>query len=395
MIRTLLGGLICLNLPTLLLSSGLVVTVCGLIFIIGSVAQHHDRASRLWSAAFTFGILAMVSFAVWSVLPDSPAIIGVGNGSLTLAMGLIWSGSRAYNGRQPFGLLSFAGALVVAILAWVDGENGSWAGGQAFLIGVAVFAALAGVEAFSGRMRRSINAHILAVVMCAVGVFFAIRAVVFAISGPYSDVFLGYLDTDITTFVTVLFVVTASTSMNVLRTEGTSPRGSRTVDVEQWEHFRPRESFANEVNDRLERLARSGAPGVLARVEIDNLAEMNTAFGRSFSDSAMTLVGAILRDEVSASAVLGHSGGAGFDALLFGDLDSALDCAKRVRAALVDMPIDVSQGLRVSVTIALAVPESGEKFAALSERAAGLVADGHAAGGNLIVGHPEEDAARV
>jgi GGDEF domain-containing protein len=180
--------------------------------------------------------------------------------------------------------------------------------------------------------------------------------------------------------------------MNVLRTEGTSPRGSRTLDVDRWEHFVPPETFARAVNDRLERLAHSSAPSVLIRCEIDNLAEMNTAFGQSFSDSAMRLLGSCVRDEANASALLGHSGGAGFDALVFEDLDGALDCARRVRSALVDTPIDVSQGLRVSVTIALAIPEPGETFAALSARLARLVADGHAAGGNVIVGHPEEDA---
>jgi GGDEF domain-containing protein len=390
--HALLGGLVSLDLPTLLLSSGLVVTVCGVIFIIGTVAQHTDVPSRLWSAAFTFGILAMVSFAVWSILPDSPAIIGVGNGALVLSMALHWSGSRAFNGRRPLVLVGMAGGFLVTIVAWVDGAAGTWAGGQVFLLGVAVFALLAGSEAFSGRMRRSVNGRILAVVLWLVGGFFAIRALVFAVSGPYSALFLDYLDSDITTFVTILFIITASTSMNVLRTEGTSPRGSRTLDVERWEHFVPPEAFARAVNDRLERLADSGTPSVLVRFEIDNLSEMNTAFGQPFSDSAMTLLGTCVREQMNASALLGHSGGAGFDALVFEDLDGAFDCAKRVRSALVDTPIDVSQGLRVSITIALAVPEGGETFAALSARVARLVADGHAAGGNVIMGHPEEDA---
>lgn len=389
--HTLLGGVLALDLPTLLLSCGLVVTICGSIFILSTVLEHNDVPSRLWSAAFTFGILAMVSFAVWAAIPDSTAIVGVGNGALTLAMGLIWSGNRAYNGRSPLYVASTAGGVVVAIVAWIDAAAGSWAGGQVFLIGVCVYALLSGVEAATGRMRRSVNARILASVMLIVGLFYAIRAVVFAVSGPFSDAFLDFLDSDITTFVTILFVITASTSMSVLRTEGMNARSPRTLDVGRWGKFASPESFAIAADDRLERLERRGEVGVLIRIDIDNLSEMNTAFGRVFSDAAMTLLGSILRDEVPSSALLGYNGGAGFEALVFEGLDNALDRAQRIRSALVDTPVDTSQGLRVSVTIALVVPETGElSFASLSERAARFIDKGQSAGGNVIVGHPEE-----
>lgn len=388
--RTLLGGVLFLDLPTLLIACALVVTICGTIFVLSTVLQHHDVASRLWSAAFTFGILTMVSFAVWAVIPGAHVIIGVGNGALTLAMGFVWSGNRAFNGRNPLYAVSLAGGFIVAILAWIDEGAGSWAGGQVFLIGVALYALLAGLEALTGRMRRSLNARILAIVMLVVGVFYAIRSVIFATSGPYSEVFLDYVDSDITTFVTILFVITASTSMSVLRTEGSNPRAPRTLEVGEWEKFAYPELFAIAVDDRLERLARFRENGVLIRIDIDNLSEMNTAFGRSFSDAAMTLLGSVLRDEVPASAVLGHTGGAGFDALVFEGLDHALDRAQRIRSALVDTPVDTSQGLRISVTIALVVPDPDERFAGLSDRAALFIAEGQSAGGNVIVGHPEE-----
>ncbi len=389
--RTLLGGVVALDLPTLLVSCALVVTICGTTFVVSTVLRHNDVASRLWSAAFTFGILTMVSFAVWAVVPHSPAIVGVGNGALTLAMGFIWSGNRAYNGRSPLFAVSLAGGFVVAVLAWVDADSGSWAGGQVFLVGVAAYALLAGIEALSGRMRRDLNARILAVVMLIVGVFYAVRSVVFAVAGPYSDVFLTYFDSDITTFITILFVITASTAMSVLRIERTNARNPRAVDVGQWAGFASPELFGIAVDDRLERLATLRENGVLIRISIDNLSEMNTAFGRSFSDAAMTLLGSTLRNEVPASAVLGHTGGAGFDALVFESLDHALDRAQRIRSALIDTPVDVSQGLRVSATIALVVAEpGGETFASLSDRASQFIAEGQAAGGNVIVGHPEE-----
>ena len=383
-------NLFALDLPTLLVASGLVVAICGTIFVLGTVLQHNDVPSRLWSAAFLLGLLTAISFAVWGVFPAAVLAIGVGNGALVMSMGFAWSGCRAMNERKPLQLVGAGGGVVVAIVSWVDGAAGSWAGGQVFLLGVAVFALLAAVEALTGRMRRSLNGRILAVVMFAVGGFYAVRAVVFATSGPDSALFTDYFDTDVTTCVTILFVVTASTSMGVLRTETSHPRSARTIDNDRWERFASTELFAAAVTDRLGRLEHTSEPSVLMRIEVDNLSEMDTAFGRSFGDSAMTLVGSVLRDTVSASAVLGHTRAAGFDALMFESLDQALDCATRIRSALVDTPIDISQGLRVSVTIALLVPEPGNSFPVLAERMAQLISEGHEAGGNAIVGHPEE-----
>ena len=385
-----LGGLVSLDLPTLLLASGIVVTVCGAIFVLSTIRQHTDFPSRLWSGAFSLGILTMVSFAVWAAVPDLTVVIGVGNGALAMSMGFIWSGNRSFNDRQPRFLVGVAGGLLVAIAAWVDADSGSWAGGQLFLVGVAVFALLAGAEALSGRMRRSRHARILAVVMLAVGTFYTLRSVVFAIGGPESSLFVNYLGTDVTTVVTIIFVIMASTSMALLRLEEDRPHEQRLLDTGRWDRFATRELYATAVDDRLARIEVSAEPAVLIRVDIDNLPEMNIAFGRAFTESAMILVGNVLRNSVSAAAVLGHTGGSGFDALVFENVNSALDCAKRVRSALIDTPIDVSQGLRISATIALVVPESRENFARLSDRASQLIEQGHVAGGNVIVGHPEE-----
>lgn len=393
MIRTFMGGPVSLDLPTLLLTGGLVVTLCGTIFVLSTVLQHNDVPSRLWSAAFILGITTMTSFAVWAVVPDATISVGIGNGALAMSMGFIWSGNRAFNGRNPMIAASIACGLIVAVAAWVDVASGSWAGGLVFLLGVSAYALLAAVESFSGRMRRSFNARMLGVVMALVGAFFAARSVIFATAGPDSVVFRTYLDSDVTTFVTILFVITASTSMGALRTENTGQPTPRHVDTGERDGFASPEQFASAADDRLDRLERSGRrgeSGVLIRVEIDNLSEMNTAFGRDFRDAAVRLVGSAISDASPASALLGRTDSAGFDALLFDGLDRALECAQRIRSSLVDTPIDASQGLRASVTIALAVPEPAERFARLSQRVSRFIADGHATGGNVIVGHPEE-----
>lgn len=384
-----LGGLLSLDLPTLLIASGIVLTVCGAIFVLSTIRHHSDYPSRLWSAAFSVGILTMVSFAVWAAIPESPVVIGVGNGALVTCIALIWSGNRAFNERASRSLVAVAGGLLVAVVAWIDVAGGSWAGGQLFLIGVAVFALLAGAEALRGRMRRSRNARILAVVMLVVGSFYTLRAIVFAIGGPESPLFVDYLGTDVTTVITIIFVITASTSLALLRLED-QPGEQRLLDTGRWDRFATRELFATAVDDRLARLEVSAETAVLVRVDIDNLPEMNIAFGRAFTESAMILVGNVIRNTVSAAAVLGHTGGSGFDALVFENVDSALECAKRIRSALIDTPIDVSQGLRISATIALVIPESGERFAGLAYRASQLVLKGQIDGGNVIVGHPEE-----
>ena len=387
-------GASALDLQTLLLASGMVVAICGVSFIINTVFGRNDPPGRLWSAAFTAGILTTVAFAIWGAEPSAWWAIAVGNASLVLAMGCVWSGARLFNGRGSRFLVVLAGAAVAALAVVLEGpDGGDWAGGATMLLGVAVFSTLAGLEALTGRMRRNLNARILAALMLIVGVYYATRAVVFLIASPDSALFRDFFGTEVTTFVTLLFVIVASTSMSILRAERSSGRDTRALEKVNWKGVIPDALFNSSATDRIQRATLHGERAAFIGAEIDSLADMNTAFGRTFGDEAIEAFTSILRARMPTTALLGHRAGGRFAAVVMvEELDQAYAIIEDVRAALVESPIDNASGLRLSVSWGVLMIEPGESgevdVDALSAEVRGLVQESRDAGGNRIEGRP-------
>ncbi|GHD41618.1 diguanylate cyclase [Mycetocola manganoxydans] len=380
-----------LDLQTLLLASGMIVAICGVSFIINTVFGRNDSPGRLWSAAFVAGILATVSFAIWGAEPAAWWAVAVGNASLVLSMGFVWAGARVFNGRRSLFPVVAGGAGVAALAALVAGpDGGDWAGGLVFLVGVSAFASLAGVEAFLARMRRSVNARILAFVMLLVGAYYGTRAVAFVVVGPESDLFRQYYGTEVTTFCTILFVIVASTSMSILRAERPGPAVPRVIEQAHWNGILADTQFSTPAADRIRRANRRGEGVAFVGAEIDNLADMNTAFGRSFGDDAIDSFSSILQEHLPTTALIGRRAGAQFACVMMVDsLDEAYGRIEDVRAALVDSPIESSSGLRLGVSWGVVlVPPREPDIASLTAQVRELVASAQAAGGNRIAVDP-------
>lgn len=378
-----------LDLQTLLIASGMVVAICGVSFVVNTVFGRNDPPGRLWSAAFIAGIMTTISFAIWGAQPSAWWAIAVGNASLVLAMGCVWAGARLFNGRRSRVLIVLGGAVLAAVAVALEGpDGGDWAGGLVFLIGVAVFSALAGVEALTGRMRRNLNARILAVLMLIVGAYYGTRSGVFFVAGPDSDLFLGAFSTEVTTFVTLLFVIVASTSMSILRVERSGSRSARPLEQAQWSGIYPEALFSSPAVDRIERANRRGERVAFIGAEIDNLADINTAFGRSFGDDAIETFSSLLRDHLPTTAIIGRRAGAQFACLVMVEsLEQAYDVIQDVRTALVDEPLENSSGIRLSVSwgVVLVEPEEPD-IPALTAAVRRLVKAAQDAGGNRIEG---------
>lgn len=378
------------DLQTLLLASGMVVAICGVSFIINTVFGRNDPPGRLWSAAFTAGILTTVAYAIWGSEPSAWWAIAIGNSSIVLAMGCVWSGARLFNSRPSRFPIVVAGSLVAALAAVIEGpEGGDWAGGATMLLGVAVFASLAGLESLSGRMRHNLNARVLAVLMFIVGSYYAARAVVFVLFSPESQLFRDYFGTEVATFVTILFVIVASTSMSILRAERSAVRETRALENGDWNGILPGRLFDTPAVDRIRRATLHGETTAFIGAEIDNLSDMNTAFGRSFGDEAIESFTSILHDHMPTTALLGLRANARFAAIvLVKDLEQAYALIEDVRAALVESPIDAASGLRLSVSWGVTMIKPGETdIAALAAEAHELAQKSRDAGGNRVEGY--------
>ncbi|MEA9986504.1 diguanylate cyclase [Subtercola sp. RTI3] len=253
---------------------------------------------------------------------------------------------------------------------------------------VAVFGGLAGVECLRGRLRRNLNARIVAGSMIILAAFYAARTVVFAVSGPTSDLFVDYFSGQAATLLIIMFVVVNTISISILQAERTDTQalGDRTVGVNSVVGLLSASPFAQQWEDWLERAEFNGDRLEMVAVDIDSLPEMNTALGRDFGDDAITSVAQIVRHHAPTCTLIGHPGAGRFVIVMVVTGDEARSVASDVRDALVDEPIDQSRGIRATASFGVVDTDVfGYDLATLSAALDSATLAARSAGGNHIV----------
>jgi diguanylate cyclase (GGDEF)-like protein len=383
-----------IDLQTLLLAQGVVVTICGVAFIVNNILRRNDKVGRTWSIAFISGILAAFAYAVWALVPEAWWGNAIGNAAVVLSIATMWSGCRQYNDRSSAMPISLIGASVTAIAALIPGPSGGdWAGAAVEFAAVAVFGALAGVESARFRMRRSVTARMLSVVFWGVCAFFTLRLAALLIVGETGDAFLDYFGTAQTTFASITLVVLAAVSMSVLTTNR-AVRGARDIaaaEAPRMPGVLSEPEFDQHAEAWLLRAQRDRDPLVFLLVDIANLDDMNTAFGRSYGDEAIRAVAGICVRTLPSAAIVGHLHGKSFSILTSAPaVGDAVIVAERLHTALVESPIDPIEGIRAVASCGLtSTRASGYDYGDLrSQATAALVSAKEAGSGAIRVGEP-------
>ena len=113
----------------LLAVSVLVAGSCALLFVVDSRQSLSGRYINLWLTASMLAVLCTASYLAATGLGHPPLVVAVGNGAMVGAVGFVWLGCQAFNGRRiRFGLV-FTVVLIVMILAFLPESRGpNWAG---------------------------------------------------------------------------------------------------------------------------------------------------------------------------------------------------------------------------------------------------------------------------
>lgn len=384
-----------LDITSLLLISGLIIILCGVSFILNTAMRRNDASGRLWSISFIAGMLTALSFSVWAVSPHLWWILAIGNTAYVLSVGAIWSGARVFNGRSSLIWVGLAASAVILVLTCIEGPDaGVWTGSTALFVGIAVFAGLGGAETMRSRMRRNLNARILSFCLWIVAAYYVLRASIFVTMGPESVVFQTYFSTQITTIITILLVLLGTISMSILQAERSGARalGDVTVGVHSVVGVLSAASFMQQWADWVERSSFHGDRLAMIAMDVDNLPQMNTAFGRTFGDTAIRSVAQIVRHHAPTCGLLGHTGAGRFVIVsVVGAAEEAEELAIRLQTALVDEPIDPEQSLRATASFGVVDTDSfGYSLPALRRALDIATQAARDEGGNrIVVGRPQ------
>lgn len=347
-----------LDASTLQMMSGLIVILCGVSFIFNTALNRNDPPGRLWSLAFVAGMMVAVGYGVYIVSADAWWAITFANTALVVTVGALWSGCRVYNGRSSGFLIVGGLALLVGAISLLPGpDGGEWAGAGPLWLVVAAMGGLGGFEALRGRLRRNVNGRILAIVLGVVSVFYVTRAVTFLVAGVESATFRTYFDSGTTSILNMALIVTACIAVSILRAEGVGSNavGDITVGIHSAAGVLSAVSFRQVATDHLERADRAQQGLAMIGADIDNLPEINTAFGRSAGDEAIARFADILRSSAPLMAQIGHPAAGRFYVLAaVGSATEARSITERIQNALVDGPLGESYQIRLTASFGIA-----------------------------------------
>jgi diguanylate cyclase (GGDEF)-like protein len=335
-----------LDSATLQIMCGLLVVLCGVSFIFNTALNRNDPPGRLWSLSFVGGIMVTTAYAVYLLSADAWWTIAVGNAALVFCVGSLWAGSRVYNGRNSGFLLVAGLAFVITVISFLPGASGGeWAGAGPLWLVVALLGG------------RNVNGRILSLVLLIVTGFYTLRAVAFIVQGPDSAVFNAYFDSDTTSVLNMSLIVTASIAVSILRAEGAGSNavGDITVGIHSAAGVLSATSFQQAAADHLERAERAELGLAVIGADIDNLPEINTAFGRVAGDEAIARFADTLRSSAPLMAQIGHPAAGRFYVLAaVGSATEARTITERIQNALVDGPLGESYRIRLTASFGIA-----------------------------------------
>lgn len=369
---------------------GLVVILCGVTFVLNTAFNRNDAPGRFWSVSFIAGIIVAVGFVVSSLGPMEWGNV-VGNVAAVVAIGSYWTGSRLYNGRAPYWWIVGVIAVTVAIAAvwgrWL-GEQGAGAPEPWLSLALVVLGGLGGSESMRGRLGRNLNGRILGVTLWSVSAASLARAIVAAVDGPTGAVFTGVFRQPAVPIVSMALVVTATIAMSILCAEGV--RSNAVGDLAEGIHSAAgvlsARAFDQAAADHAERAQYVHNGIAIIGADIDNLREINTAFGRAAGDQAIARFAQTLRRTAPPMALIGHTSAGRFLVLArVASVTESRVLAERIQTSLVDGPLTESFQIRFTASFGIADSDDhGYSVTALAMAAGAAIDAVKANGGNSI-----------
>lgn len=344
-----------LDLETLLIARVLPMTLVTAVFATTAALRHNDEANRAWTAAFAAALCVSGLDALYDADGTAPnVVVAAADASTVLALGLMWAGCRALDGRARALLwVPVAVAAVVALPTLMQSPRPDLDLSAAIRLGATgLFAWLCATELLRGKMRLNLNARILQIVFFVFGAWYIIAAAVSAAAASGAGEISRPAITSTALPFTATFVI-AAICLSALRVERAGNWWSMSAQARRLTELDVLTSaaFREDARDRIERATLAGHHVALVLAEIADLDELNSAFGRESGDRALKHVSGILRTRVPADALLGHLGAGRFVVLIVAaTTDAPSIVVDAVRTGLIEAPVSEAMELRTDAS---------------------------------------------
>ena len=338
---------------TLFVIGGLVTILSGIFFLLETLLRRNDAVGRLWSVFYIGAMFVVFAYLIVEIDPGTWWALAPANGGFVVAMGMIWSGARAANGMRPLVLVPFAAGAIVGVATLIPGESGGyWAGSLETFIGISAFAGLAAGAMARRDLARLVGARIFAILLAAISIFYAARAVAFLALGPGDATFLSYFGTETSTIFETCLLVLGTVTLSSIQAERFGAGGGSTREIEDGTHLDGvlgLRSFREFAESWLLRSLRERTTLVLLVLEISDLDEINVAFGRGAGDNAIRVTARVATTTAPTATLIGRISARRFALLMKLPSNDSVDAiASRIGDAVLDSAVDDRDRFRVT-----------------------------------------------
>ncbi len=341
---------------TLRVAFGLVAS-CVLVLFWGATYRSTRSAYSGWWCVSLALFITSASLFVLNGTPAQVVANPLGNAAGVLGGGCVWAGARSLRGRPvPRWQLVVVPAVVLPVSLLDDPAHDVWAGGAAYLAGMAVLIGRSAAELWLLLRERDLVAEARAQVHFAVlsmaaasttiAAFYAVRTGVFVAVGPRHPVFLAGFGSQATTLLTMILLVVVTFGMSVLSHEQQTSDLRRRATRDGLTGLLNRAEFLRLAQREID----TGGLGQTAAVlvaDLDHFKDLNDGFGHAEGDRALTGFADVCEEVVGARGLVGRLGG---DEFVLLTLDTraeqvAADVARLYRSGSAEGPPTASFGV--------------------------------------------------
>ncbi|WP_457104425.1 diguanylate cyclase domain-containing protein [Methylobacterium sp. P5_C11] len=352
---------------TLLIVTAATTLLVGALFL-GSWRQAPDsRALAYWGTAHLMGATGSTGLALRNQIPDLISV-GAANAVVLAAYGLIWSGVRTFERREPRMGLAMAGALGWCLLCLIPAFYGSIAARIVYASAVAAaYCGGATAEIWRGRGERLASRITAATILGLHGVFYLGRIPATLIAPPQPGLSpLASPWVAILCFVTLMFSIASAFTYMALVKERAEREQRIAASTDALTGVRNRRAFTRAA----EAAIAEHRDAALLLFDLDRFKAVNDRYGHGVGDAVLVGFCAMATSMLPREALLGRLGGEEFACLLPGVSPAeALARAEELRRTFAGLNVPEFPGLQVSVSIGIAQARPGVAFDVLMRRA--------------------------
>lgn len=318
---------------TLRVTLGTVSVTVLMLFYLGVYRPTRSSFSGWWTVSLVLSGMATAVLMWMDGGLQAPALLAY-NVLSAAGVTCVWFATRSLRRRQlPLWLLAVAPAAVVVPTFLQSPATNVWAGNGLLFIYMGVVFSAGALElwlAWAERRARSdrqlhgqaiVALLVSALAASALALFYLVRAVIFAIAGPTSEVFHEWVGPVPTTGMLLICLVAVTFSVSAVgwnqQTEALRERAAR----DDLTGMLARREFEHRAQQAMADARSSREHVMLVMADLDHFKSVNDAYGHAGGGRALVAFAAAVEDSLRPTEIAGRLGGEEFGMVLREDED--------------------------------------------------------------------------